>query len=82
MNPAYERVLQYFDYRHLKGDLREVSKKCCMLAFGLLEKLPDNHAEVTVGLRHLLEAKDCFVRALLPQDQVSEKLDDIRKDLE
>jgi hypothetical protein len=42
-----------------------VSKPCGGLAEEMIRVLPDG-PELTAGLRKLLEAKDCFVRAALP----------------
>lgn len=65
--PSYERVLRYFTFTHLPPHLAEVSRACHDLAHLMVQTLPPNHAEVTAGLRKLLEAKDCFVRAALEQ---------------
>lgn len=59
-----EHLLQYFAYEHLPPHLQEVSKPVGDLAREMAEKLPSN-PETTAGLRKLLEAKDCFVRAKL-----------------
>ncbi len=59
-------VGKYFQYDHLpEGPLREVSKRCAELAEEMEQKLPDG-PEKSAGMRKLLEAKDCFVRAMLP----------------
>ena len=59
---------QHFDplfaYDHLPTHLRAVSAPCATLAADMVETLPDG-PELTAGLRKLLEAKDCFVRAAL-----------------
>lgn len=67
MNSAHERILAYFSYQHLPQALQEVSRPICDLAHTYAELMQDSNdpAEVTVGLRKLLEAKDCFVRAKL-----------------
>jgi hypothetical protein len=58
-------ILQYFKFQHLpEGDLRHTSKLCCTLAMDMDDLLPEC-AEKSAGLRKLLEAKDCFVRASL-----------------
>lgn len=62
MNP----ILQYFEFKHLPPHLRDVSEACHSLAHAINDNLPDS-AEKSAGLRKLLEAKDCFVRAALPQ---------------
>lgn len=57
-------VLSYFKYEHLPPHLQEVSKPLAELANKFAIELPSG-AEVSAGLRKLLEAKDCFVRAAL-----------------
>jgi hypothetical protein len=67
MNPASERLLTHFTWDHLPAYLQAVSEPVARLARVMAEVLdgPDAiaGAEVTTGLRKLLEAKDCFVRA-------------------
>ena len=57
-------IMKYFEYAHLPIPLQEVSKPIGDLARYMDEKLPDC-AEKSAGLRKLLEAKDCLVRARL-----------------
>ena len=57
-------IRKYFSYKHLPEKLQEVSKPISELAKAMDVILPDN-AEKSAGLRKLLEAKDCFVRARL-----------------
>lgn len=57
-------MLKYFEYEHLPPHLQEVSKPIGELAKKMNDTLPDG-AEKQAGLRKLLEAKDCFVRAKL-----------------
>lgn len=57
-------VDKYFVYEHLPPHLQEVSKPLAELAKLMDETLPDG-AEKSAGMRKLLEAKDCFVRAAL-----------------
>ena len=64
MHPATAAILRYFAYGHLPAHLQDVSKPLGDLATSLAETLPEG-PEVTAGLRKLLEAKDCFVRAAL-----------------
>lgn len=59
-----DRMLQFFECDHLPLHLREVSSHFRELAIRMVANLPVN-AERTAGLRKLLEAKDCAVRALL-----------------
>lgn len=58
-------ILTYFAYQHLPAPLNEVSKEFHDLAHLMAANLPDC-AEKSAGLRKLLEAKDCMVRAALP----------------
>ena len=58
-------IMKYFVYKHLPEKLQEISKPIGELAKSLDKSLPDC-AEKSAGLRKLLEAKDCFVRAKLP----------------
>lgn len=64
-HPAVANVLRFFAYAHLPSGLQEISRPISELAVLMADRLPPN-TEVTVGLRKLLEAKDCFVRAALP----------------
>lgn len=61
-------IMKYFEYQHLPPHLQEVSKPIGDLAKQMDEQLPDG-AEKSAGLRKLLEAKDCLVRAKLGQLQ-------------
>ena len=58
------RLLQFFKFDHLPEHLKVPSAKCWELACHMEATLPEG-AEKTAGLRKLLEAKDCFVRAVL-----------------
>lgn len=57
-------IMTFFRFEHLAPDLQEVSAPIGQVATQMDESLPDS-AEKTAGLRKLLEAKDCFVRAKL-----------------
>jgi hypothetical protein len=63
-HPGVVAIAQFFAYDHLPPHLREISAPCARLAERAIEVLPDG-PELTAGLRKLLEAKDCFVRAAL-----------------
>lgn len=65
LHPATEALLRYFTFKHLPPHLAAVSRPFCDLAHGVAHELPPG-PEVTVCLRKLLEAKDCAVRAALP----------------
>ncbi len=57
-------IIKYFEFEHLPAHLQEVSKPIGELARSMDVSLPDG-AEKSAGLRKLLEAKDCLVRAAL-----------------
>jgi hypothetical protein len=60
-----DHLLKFFSFDHLpENQLRDVSESCAVLAKKLVGELPPS-PELTAGLRKLLEAKDCFVRAAL-----------------
>lgn len=72
MHPETARLLSYFEYDHLPPKLREVSAGFHRLAHQLVDPAYslEGHVllegpEATAGLRKLLEAKDCMVRAAL-----------------
>jgi hypothetical protein len=60
-------IVKFFAYEHLPEKLQAVSKPIGDLARQMDESIPDG-AEKSAGLRKLLEAKDCLVRAAL-EDQ-------------
>ncbi len=64
MNNDKLPILKFFEYEHLPDNLKWISQECAKLALEMSDKLPVN-AELSAGLRKLLEAKDCFVRANL-----------------
>lgn len=57
-------ILAFFKWEHLPAHLQPISRDCATLAQAIDTSLPDC-AEKSAGLRKLLEAKDCFVRAAL-----------------
>lgn len=64
-DPVSSPILRYFAYSHLPESLQAISRPIGELAKSMDESLPDG-PEKSAGLRKLLEAKDCFVRANLP----------------
>jgi len=66
MIPDYP-ILQYFNFSHLPERLQVVSAPFHGVAMIMAEQLPEC-AETVAGLRKLLEAKDCAVRAALSND--------------
>jgi hypothetical protein len=68
-HPATRHLLRFFKFEHLPaGVMRETSRACAELAHKWADELPDS-PEKTEALRKLLEAKDCAVRAHIPDDQ-------------
>jgi len=63
-HPATVNLARYFDFAHLPEPLQTISAYSHHLAEAMIRELPDG-PELTTGLRKLLEAKDCFVRAAL-----------------
>lgn len=59
-------IMKFFEYEHLPVNLQEISKPFGDLAKEMNEHLPES-AEKSAMLRKILEAKDCAVRANLPQ---------------
>ncbi|WP_456390253.1 hypothetical protein [Profundibacter sp.] len=57
-------ILKFFDYEHLPKHLEAISLPFYVLAWEMDRTLPSG-AEKSAGLRKLLEAKDCMVRAAL-----------------
>lgn len=64
-------IMQYFEYGHLPEHLQEVSAPFGLLAVQMNSTLP-NGPEKSAGLRKLLEAKDCAVRAFLARADADE----------
>ncbi len=67
-HPATQQLARWFTFDHLRDDLRPPSRACADLAQEMINGLPDG-PELSAGLRKLLEAKDCFVRAALDKPQ-------------
>lgn len=57
-------IMKFFEYKHLPVALQAISMNICEAARDMDKILPDG-PEKSAGLRKLLEAKDCFVRASL-----------------
>lgn len=67
-HPDTAHLARYFEYAHLPERLQAISRPCGDLAAEMITALPDG-PELTAGLRKLLEAKDCFVRAALDRKE-------------
>lgn len=64
---SVQSIMKYFAWDHLPEKLKPFSREVGLLAFYMVTALPDG-PELVTGLRKLLEAKDCFVRAALDAD--------------
>jgi hypothetical protein len=64
-HPGTVGLARFFEFEHLPPHLQAISRPSCELAEAMIAGLEDG-PELTAGLRKLLEAKDCFVRAALP----------------
>lgn len=61
-HPGTVHLVKLFAWAHLPTPLWVISAQSGTLALAMVDQLPDG-PELTTGLRKLLEAKDCFVRA-------------------
>ena len=59
-------MMKYFEYKHLPEKLQGASKVFFDMATFIDKNIP-NCAEKSAGLRKLLEAKDCIVRASMEE---------------
>lgn len=60
-HPGTQHLLDQFEYKHLPPHLAAVSAPVSDIAHRMADSLGGG-PEMTVALRKLLEAKDCFVR--------------------
>lgn len=64
-------ILKYFEYQHLPIHLQDLSKNMHDLSKNMhdlahhMDQTLESGPEKSAGLRKLLEAKDCFIRAAL-----------------
>lgn len=74
-----KEILKYFQYAHLPSNLQVISGKVFEIVHWMENHLPEC-AEKDVGLRKLLEAKDCFIRAELNKTgtEVKQESEEIR----
>lgn len=66
-------ILQFFKCDHLSEPLQQIARPFQDLALQLATRDTNHPAELAAGLRKLLEAKDCAVRAALPAAPVVPK---------
>lgn len=67
-------TIHWFTYGHLPAELQAVVEPIAELARQMEASLPDG-PEKSAGMRKLLEAKDCFVRAAISPDSAPVALD-------
>lgn len=71
-HPATVQILRWFRADHLpEGPIQELSSIVANHAHYVAGVLPDG-PELSAGLRKLLEAKDCFVRAAIAAREAGE----------
>jgi hypothetical protein len=70
MNPAFQQMLELFEYKHLPEHLQEISKPFHDLAHEVAQRSTQRPAEQMTCLRKLLEAKDCAVRMGVPLGEI------------
>lgn len=61
-HPGVASIMRFFAHDHLAEPMRSRARECASLAQTEVAALSDS-PELVAGLRKLLEAKDCFVRA-------------------
>lgn len=65
-HPAVTQLRRWFRFDHLpSGKPKQASLQCANLLDNILLLIPDDSPELIAGIRKLLEAKDCFVRAAI-----------------
>lgn len=62
VNPAETPILEHFNPDDLPDHLQPFGEPLDIIAHGMVASLHPS-AELSAGLRKLLEAKDCFLRA-------------------
>lgn len=70
-HPGVTNLLRWFKSDHLLSHLRPVGIVMESTASDLVNMIPVDSPELTEGLRKLLEAKDCFVRATIIAKEAS-----------
>lgn len=70
-HPSTESLLDWLTANpRLPEDARRIAAWCQALSEQVTQAIPVDGPELTAGLRKLLEAKDCFVRAALGNPSV------------
>ena len=72
-HPGERAILEWFSYDHLpEGNIQYVSSLFTQLAYTLSNGFSISDPELTMGLRKLLEAKDCFVRVAVKEQRYTQ----------
>jgi hypothetical protein len=68
-HPSIQAIMRWLEPNiNLPADQYDVAEHCKKLAGTIMNLVPQDSPELIAGLRKLLEAKDCFVRASLEDD--------------
>lgn len=67
-HPSVEGIARFLvePNTNLPKDLYAIAVRASIFTTEILDLVKDDSPELSAGLRKLLEAKDCFVRAALP----------------
>jgi hypothetical protein len=65
VHPAILEKLKWFEYKHLPLYLQVVSGPFHELAHALVDDIGLEGSQATLALQHLIDAKDCAVRAAI-----------------
>lgn len=68
-HPGVKTALAWLAYSHLPEKLQGLSEPTYQAAVDLLNRIPNDSAELTSALNKLVEAKDWFVRAGIRSDE-------------
>lgn len=73
LHPSVQEKLNWFeDTDHIPYMHRWVAGYCRDLA-NIVSSVP-SHPQLTIGLQHLIEAQDCFVRAIIAGAKVDTEI--------
>jgi hypothetical protein len=66
-HPSVSDKMAFFEHNHLPEPLFSVARICSVAANEVLSTVNDD-PQLALGLQKLIEAKDCFVRAAVVQE--------------
>lgn len=66
-HPSVAEKMNFFECNHLPEPLFTISNTVRILAHEMIAMVEDG-PQLAIGLQHLIEAKDCFVRAAVVQE--------------